>query len=208
LRDDFRDWVYRESQVVVRTNEALKIYAGPDVSAAEFRRLCAQAAREGRDAEREKVTASYDRKMDRLVDRLEREQRELAEDQTELSQRKMEEMGTHAELLLSVFSRRRRSLSTSLRRRRMTAQARADVEESLEAIQSLEEDLLEIQRELEAALEQVNERWGDLANDIEEISVRPYKKDVLIDMFGIVWTPYHLVQIGKQLIELPGYSPK
>jgi DNA repair exonuclease SbcCD ATPase subunit len=206
LSKDFQDWVYRESEVSVRANEALKVYAGPEVSSAEFRTMCTEAARQGRDAEIDKVSDSFDTKIEVLMDRLKREQRELAEDQSELSQRKMEEMGTHAETLLSMFGKRRRSLSSSLSKRRMTEKAKADVEESLDAIQDLEKDIADLKREMDEALQQVNERWGEIANQVEEISVRPYKKDILLDLFGVAWMPYHLVQIGKELVELPGYG--
>ena len=39
------DWAYRSAQVIVRANEALKLYAGPEVSSAEFRTQCADVAR-------------------------------------------------------------------------------------------------------------------------------------------------------------------
>ncbi len=208
MRSDFEDWAYQESEVIVRANEKLNVYAGPEVTEAEFRKLCSDAARNGRDEEHKKVSDSYDRKVDSLLDRLKREQRELSEDEAELSQRKMEELGTHAETVLSLFQKRRRSMSSSLSKRRMTSKAKADVEESIEAIKDLEKDIAELKREMDEALEEVNDKWGEIANEIDEITVRPYKKDVLVDLFGVAWVPYHLVQIGKELFELPGYSAK
>lgn len=208
LKADFQDWVYREVEVVVRANEELDIYAGPDLSAADFRKMCADAAREKRDAAMDKVSDSYQRKLDRLEERLHREERELEEDRTELSQRKMEEMGTHAEVVLSLFSKRRRSLSSSLSKRRMTERAKADVEESIAAIDDLEADIREMEAELAEKLEALNDQWGQIANQVDEIRVRPYKKDVLLDLFGVAWIPYHIVQLGKAIVELPGFHIK
>ena len=51
MQRDFLDWAYRTSQVVVRAQELLKVYADPGVSQADFRRMVADAARLGRDAE-------------------------------------------------------------------------------------------------------------------------------------------------------------
>jgi type II secretory pathway component PulJ len=206
LESDYKDWVYRSSSVTVRANEKLKIYAGPDVPQAEFRRMCAEAAREERDEEIDKVEASFEKKIERIEDRLEREQRELREDQSEHSQRKMEELGTHAETVFSLFTRRRRSLSTSLSKRRMTEKAKADVEESLDAIEDLKRDLDELGDELSEALEEVNQKWSDIADDMTEITVTPYKKDILVDLFGVAWVPYHLVQVGEETVDLPGYG--
>jgi DNA gyrase/topoisomerase IV subunit B len=39
LQKDFADWVFRGSFVQARANEALKVYAGPDVSLAEFMKV-------------------------------------------------------------------------------------------------------------------------------------------------------------------------
>jgi len=120
MQSDFLDWNYHNSSVTVRANEELEIYAGPQVSQAEFRKLCSETAREKREAELKKVADKFDGKIDTVLERMKREQRELEEDRSELSQRKMEEYGTHAETVLSLFGRRRKSLSRSLSKRRMT----------------------------------------------------------------------------------------
>ena len=206
LKSDFQDWAYQTSEVIVRANESLEVYAGPQVSQAEFRKLCSEAAREKRDAEVDKVTDSYDKKIDRLKDKLEREVWELKEDETELSQRKMEEWGTHAETLLGLFGKRRRSVSSSLSKRRMTSQAKADVEESLDAIEDYKRDLADLDKEKAEALEEVERKWSDIVEDVTEIPIAPYKKDVLVDLFGVAWMPYHVVEIEGRRIELPGYG--
>jgi hypothetical protein len=206
LKKDFQDWGYRESEVVVRSNEELDVYAGPDVSSREFREMCAEAARKERDAEIDKVESSFDRKLDSIEAKIKREQRELEEDRDELEQRRMEEFGTHAETVMSLFSKRKRRISTSLTKRRMTKQAQADVEESEKAIEDYMEQMEELEAELKEAVEDVKERWGGIANQVDEISVRPYKKDVLIDLYGVAWVPYYVVQSDDETIELLGYG--
>ncbi len=207
LKTDFVDWTYRSAAVTVRANQALKIYAGPEVSQAEFRRMCAEAARSARDAEMEKIGAAFDKKLDVIEDRLRREQRELRQDEAELSQRKMEEMGTHAENVLSLFSRRSsRRLSTSLSKRRLTEQAKSDVEESVDAIAQLEEQIAALEREESQALEAVQAKWADLADDLTEITVTAYKKDILVELFGVAWFPYIVIEAGGRVLELPGFG--
>jgi hypothetical protein len=206
MENDFLDWNYHNSSVVVRANEDLDIYAGPQVSRAEFRTLCSVAAREKRDAELNKVADKFDKKMDTVLSRMKREQRELEEDRSDLSQRKMEEYGTHAETVLGLFSRRKKSLSRSLSKRRMTEKAEADVKESLQAIEEYERQIAELQAEQEEALEEVNERWEEIASQMSEIQVTPYKKDILVELFGVAWFPYYIVQVGDQIVELDGYG--
>jgi hypothetical protein len=206
LKTDFIDWAYRNAEVVVRANEKLKVYAGPEVSQSEFRRMCAEAARSLRNTEMDKVEASYEKKLDRIEDRLRREERELRQDEAELSQRRMEEMGTHAENVLSLFTRRSRRLSTSLSKRRMTERAEADVEESEEAIEDYKRQIADLEKELKHAIEDVQAKWADIADDMAEIPVRPYKKDILVDLFGVAWFPYHVVEADGRTLELPGFG--
>lgn len=205
LRRDFVDFLYRSVTVKARANEALKVYAGPDVSQAEFMKACAETARAGRDAEIEKVRARYERQVKTLEDRLNREERELEMDKAELQNRKIEELGTLGENLLGG-RRVMRRVSTSLTKRRMTEQAKAEVEESVEAIAGYKEQLKALQAEQEAALAEINDRWGDLVNDISEVTVTPKKTDIFVERFGVAWMPFYLVESGGRLVELPAFG--
>jgi len=207
LQRDFADFVYRETEVMVRANEKLKVYAGPDVSQAEFRKMCTEAAREKMEAELEKTAAKFDRKIARLKDRLAREERELAEDEEEYQQRKMEELGTHAENVLSLFMGRRRRLSTSLSKHRMTEKAKADIEESKAAIEDYKRQIADLEREKQEALEDIRRKWADVVEEIDEIPVRPYKKDVVVDLFGIAWLPHYVIASDTGEQEIPAFAP-
>lgn len=205
LQRDFADFLYRTVTVKARANEALKVYAGPDVSSAEFMQACAETARAGRDAEIEKVRARYERQIKTLQDKLTREQRELEMDKAELQNRKIEEWGTLGENLLGG-RRVMRRVSTSLTKRRMTEQAKAEVEESVEAIAGYEEQLKALQAEQEAALAEINDRWGDLVNDIMEVTVAPKKTDIFVERFGVAWMPFYLVESGGEIVEVPAFG--
>jgi hypothetical protein len=206
MEADFTDWIYYEQTAKVLANESLKIYAGPQVSESEFSRLCQEAADEAAKAEIEKTEDSFDKKIDTIKDRLRREERELQQDETELSQRKLEEVGTHVENVLSLFSGRRRKMSTSLSKRRMTSKAKADVEESLDEIDKYKREIEDLEKEKNQAIEELKEKWVAAAAEISEIPVAPYKKDIHVSLFGIAWFPYHLVQSDGRIFELPAYS--
>ncbi len=209
LQKDFADWVYRSSRLKVRANEALGLYATPDVSQAEFMKACAEAARQGRDAALAKATAAIDKQIKTLQDRLAREERELSMDQAELSQRKVEEIGTAAESVISLLGGRRsvgRKLSTSLTKRRLTEQAKADVEESIQAIAQYKQQIALLEQQRQQALAEASANWGDVVNDITEIALAPKKTDIFLERFGIGWMPYYLVEAGGQTLELPAFG--
>ncbi len=209
LQKDFIDWVYRTTSLSARANQALKVYAGPDVSGADFRKACAETARDARDKETAKITASLDRQMLTLQERLRREQRELAQDQVEYEQRKWEERGNLAEIGASVFGiGRKKSLTTQLSKNRLTQQAKADVDESVEAIAQFEKQISELQAHRQQLVEESNERWALAVNQVSEIPLTPKKTDILMDHFGIAWKPIYLVKSAGQLLELPAFGPQ
>jgi len=206
LRRDFAEWVYRETVVTVRANPKLKVYAGLETSRAAFLRRCSEAAREKMEKELDKVRARYERKLRTLRGRLAREEQELAQDQAEYEQRKMEELGTHAENIFGLFIGRRRRLSTSLTKRRLTERAKVDVEESLQAIEQYKREIADLEREMEEALEEVKARWAEIVEVEEEIPVTPYKKDVQVSLFGVAWLPCYVLRDEERIVEAPAYG--
>ncbi len=206
LESDFVDWVYRRMTITVYSNEDLKLYAGPPTTAGEFRKRVTEAAREGRDEELDKLKNSYKKKFDALQKKLDREKRELEDDRSEVAQRRMEELGTHFENLFGGKAYGRRRISSSLSKRRMTQQAKDDVEESLDTIEELERDIKNLTEEMEDAVDDLEDKWGEIASGVAEFPVSPYKKDILVEVFGVAWMPYHLAEAGGKVIELPGYT--
>ena len=88
----------------------------------------------------------------------------------------------------------------------MTEQARADVKESQEAIADLKKQIAAVEQEKAQTLEEVNDRWGEIANQVDQIELAPLKKDVLIDLFGVAWVPYYVLETGSEIKELPAYQ--
>jgi hypothetical protein len=206
METDFVDWIYRRSSVTVFSNEKLKLYAGKPTTEGEFRKMLSEAARSGRDADLKNLKVSYKKKISSIDKKLKREQRELAEDKTEVAQRTMEELGTHFENIFMSKSTSRRRVSSSLSKRRMTAQAKADVEESLDAIAQLELEIQNLREDMELAIDEVEDKWEEIASQVDQISVNPYKKDILVEIFGVAWLPYHQVETAGKILEIPGFS--
>jgi hypothetical protein len=207
LQKDFTDWVFRNSSVKARVNQTLKVFAGPDVTPADFMKACADAARDARDAELEKLIGPLDRKIKALEEKIAREERELQQDQTELGQRKNEELGNLAELGASLVGiGRKKSLTTQLTKRRLTEQAKGNVEESIQSLDQYKKDLADFQHQRSQATQEINDRWGQVVNDVSEVSVTPKKSDIFVNMFGVAWIPHYKVKAGDQMIDLPAFG--
>jgi len=207
LQKDFTDWVFRNSSVKARVNQALKVFAGPDVSQAEFMKACAEAAREARDAEIAKKTATLDRQLKTLQDKLAREERELQMDQNELAGRKREEGSNLLEIGASVFGvGRKKSVTSQFSKNRLTNKAKAEVEESVDAIKQFQQQIAEAEKRREETLAEINDRWGRAVNEITEMTIAPKKTDVFVKLFGVAWMPYYVVKAGTDTVELPAFG--
>jgi len=152
-----------------------------------------QAAREQRDAEVDELRNKYQKNLDRLEERLSREEQELAGDRAEYEGRKGEELLSAGETvvgMLGIFGRRSsRSLSTAARKRRMTTQARGDVQESEEQIKRLGEEIKQMTQEMEGEAQAMADKWEDAAGEIQTYTVKPRRSDIKVELVTLAWAP-------------------
>jgi len=80
------------------------------------------------------------------------------------------------------------------------------VRESEDSIEQYKKDLTALQRERDEVTAEVNNRWGGLVNEISEVSIKPKKTDIYVNIFGVAWKPYYIVQAGDENIELPAFG--
>jgi hypothetical protein len=207
LQKDFTDWVFRNSSVTARANTALKVFAGPDVSQAEFIKACADTAREARDAEIAKKTNAIEKKIRTLEDKLGREERELREDEAELQNRNIESGANLLELGASVFGlTRKKSVTTQFTKHRLAQSAKAEVQESQEAIAQFTKDLNDLMREREQVVREISDKWGRVVSESTEVTINPKKTDVYVNVFGVAWMPHYIIQAGGETSELAAFG--
>ncbi|MBC7876802.1 MAG: DUF853 family protein [Anaerolineales bacterium] len=207
LQKDFTDWVFRNSEVTARANAKLKVFAGPDITAAEFMKQCAETAREGCDMEVDKKTAVIEKKIQALESKLGREKSELREDEAELQNRNIESYANLAELGASLFGlARKKSVTTQFSKHRLAQSAKAQVQESQENIVRWSTELEDLERQRDALATEINNHWGSIVSEVSEVSIKPKKTDIYVNLFGVAWMPYYIVQAGSETIELPAFG--
>ena len=202
---DFEEWVFRNGTLKVRANESLKVYAGPEMTTAEFRKLCADAARDAMKTDQDKIEAAYDRKIDSLKEKIRKQTNKVEELQREVSQRAAEEVGKGLETIASLFGGRKRSLSGNLSKRRMTASAKADLSTAREDLESLNKQLEELTELKENEQKVLEEKWARVVDDETEVPVNATKSNIYTDFFGVAWVPYYQAEFGGQTVEIPAY---
>jgi predicted nucleic acid-binding Zn-ribbon protein len=93
-------------------------------------------------------------------------------------------------------------------KRRLTEKARLDVVESEEQIEEYKADLELLAEEEADAIQELQDKWEEIADEVDEIEVSPYKKDVNVELFGVAWLPHHLISSDGRVFELPAYARK
>ena len=88
----------------------------------------------------------------------------------------------------------------------MTEQAKADVEESINAIDQFKHKIADLQKRREEVVAEINNRWGNVVNESTEVTVTPKKTDVFVNLFGVAWTPYYIVQMDGETIEISAFG--
>ncbi|MCK4489191.1 MAG: hypothetical protein KAU23_02970, partial [Anaerolineales bacterium] len=101
---------------------------------------------------------------------------------------------------------RQRRMTTSLTKRRMTTKAKADVKESLDMIEQYKKEIEDLEKERLEELRDVEEKWQEILEEVTEIPVTPYKKDIMVELFGVAWFPYYSYQDQGKQIELAAYT--
>ena len=206
LEVDFVDWIYRTQTITVRLNEALEVVAGPEVSDEEFQKLCLEAVESKKDDEIDAIKDKYEQKLDKLEAKLKKEMLELEEDKQELNHRRMEEVGKGIENAIGLFSGRRRSISTSLTKRRMTSKAKSDLEASELDVKNVEAEMDAMEAEMKEELEEIEARWKEAVDEVTEVPVSPYKKNIFTEVFGVVWLPFYAFKEGDGWVTVPAFE--
>jgi hypothetical protein len=206
LETDFTDWIYRTQVMKLRVNETLGVVAGPETSDGDFRKMCEQAVDKKQEEEVEAIREKYEKKLDQLEDKLSDEIRDLEEDKQELGYRRMEEVGKGVDNVLGLVLGRSRSLSTSLTKRRMTAKAKADLKASEQDVKDAQEDIKKLEEALKEELDDVSERLKKTIDQVVEEPIAPYKKNIFMEIFGLVWMPYYAFKDAEGWVTVPAFT--
>ncbi len=208
LKKDFEDYLYYNTTVNLFYHPHLKLYSKIGESESQFERRYRKAAEEIVDDEVKKLAGQYKSKLDRVEDRLRSQERQLDKEKTEHEALKQEELLSGVESVIGLFSKRKSStrLSTASRRRRMTQQAKADVEKLEGEIADLQKEMEELAAEAAQEEERLRADWADRIEEVETVEVRPRRADVRLDLFALAWLPRWELAVGGQRLSALAYE--
>ena len=192
LKKDLVDHLYRTSRLTLLYSPALKTYSQPGENERDFMMRVQQAAREQRDAEVDKTSGQYEKRLVQLKERLRRAEATLERQQAEVEARKRETVVAVGESVVGLFLGRRstRMASTALSKQRQASLAKMKVTEAGDTVEALQQEMKQLEEELQAQASTVRSRWEEALQKAEQVPVAPRRTDIEVDLFGLAWAPH------------------
>jgi hypothetical protein len=206
------DFLYRRERLPLAIHPATGLFRSEGENERDFTIRLQQAAREQRDREVDALEKKYAVQLERIAEKIRKEERELAQDETEHQNRKTGELIGLGETMLGFFLGRKstRGISSAINRRRMTANAKADVEESIETIDELKRQQEEIETELKERAAEIAARWEHPESVLTTEEIVPRRSDVVVQIVTTGWLPFWQVTLdaatGGGTLFVPAYE--
>ena len=205
LESDFADWLYRNYQLTLYQNPDLKLVSEVGESKEDFIARSQEAGKTDSAEEIGKIEEKFAKQRKSIENKLEKEQLSLDKNQQTLNHRRLEEAGSGLQTVIGLFGGRKRSINTSLTKRRMTATAKTNVEKSEAMIEKYNAELADLDAKLQEEIDEFKDKVQAGSPKIEEIFIKPYKKDVVVEFFGLAWAPVYAFKDGDRWLEIDAF---
>ena len=196
---ELAEWLYRTQEVTVFKSARFKETSQPGESEGDFRNRLSVAAREQRDAAVEKLRTKYTAKHAALTERIRKAEQAVDREAEQARGAKVQTAISLGSSILGAFLHRRKSASgaTSVLRGvgRSVDQA-GDTGRAKETVAALRAQEEELEREFQAATQEVDRTFDPVSEPLEKVAVRPKKADIDVQLVALVFTPHWLDQSG------------
>lgn len=190
------DHLHAERTVTVLRNPELKLWSRPGESAEEFAVRCRAAGEEAAEADAAKVRTQLERRMGTIRKAIDREQTRVAELEARAGDAKQHELVSAAGDLLGSFLGGRRSARSIVSkvkgvssRRKQTSAAGQRLETALAGVEAKTLELADLEAELVDELAEIDARWADVADQVEEVEIGLEKNDIDVRQLALIWVP-------------------
>ncbi len=185
------DALYRGRSLDLYRSPSLHVRSAPGEDERDFRIRLADAAREERDRQKAELRSKFESKVDRLEERIRTARQALTKEEEQARQQKLNTVISVGATVLSAFLGRSAYRGTTTAARGVTRSLKEgqDIARAQETVDVRVAELEELERELTAELEAVEERIDPLTEELEVESVRPRRSDVEVLAVMLGWLP-------------------
>ncbi|MFH0909455.1 MAG: ATP-binding protein [bacterium] len=197
------DHLYQNVTLTLMACPSLKLISQAGESEGDFSARVAQALREKRDVEVEKLRKKYAPKLQVLQDRQRRAQERVEREQAQFGQQKMNTMISVGATLLGAFLGRKAvsvgsvgRATTAMKSASRIGKEKEDIARADESVQAVQERLTALQSEFDSETAAMQGPFEPSVAPVEKSRIRPRKSDISVGTVGLVWTPWRIASDG------------
>jgi hypothetical protein len=191
VEKEFADWIYRNERVHLFYSPLYKMYSKLGESEGDFRARLSVKGREERDDAIDNMRDRYASKIRTKSDQLQRAELALDKEKAEASSSTWQAGAKILGGLLGRLVGGRKSRSSSVTTASRAMKQRRDVGIAEDKVSMVAEDLIELEDELAAEINELEEKFDAFTTELENEAIKPYKKDIDIRSVSLIWLPYN-----------------
>jgi len=199
----FHEWLYRNMSVTLMKSPSLGEVSRPGESERDFRIRLQTAAREKRDALIDRLSRKYTEKIAALEERIRRAEQAVDREKEQAQQQKLQTALSLGTTIFDAMLSRRKGSRSTLGRASTTAgragrilKETKDVERAEENVDELRKGLAALHVLLAEETEAARKSTDPLTETLEQLAIKPKKKDISVALAALVWVPYQETDRG------------
>jgi len=193
---DLQNWLYASQKLELFKSPSLKKNSEPGETERDFRVRLQQYAREQRDEMAENLRKKYAAKIATLQERMRRAQQAVDKQAEQAKQAKIKTAISVGSTILGAFTGRKISgstigrASTAMRGVSRSIEESKDIDRAEETVEAVQKQLKELQVEFDAELAALEQKINPLTEELETITIKPSKSDIIIQLVALAWVPF------------------
>jgi len=194
-----KDHLYRNEEIKIFKNPKLKVYSRVGESREDFANRCQREAATQSEDDKRKLHDRFEKKTRSVQKKIQTAERKLEKAQADASASKRHETVSGLGSLLSVFfgSKSKSSMAKKAMnkaggfssRRASSSRAATRAESAEDRIEDLVEELDELEGELIEAMEALDAKWLERAEEIAAMEIGLEKGDIDVADVAVLWIP-------------------
>jgi len=200
---EFVTWLYGSKKYELLKSPTYKQVSRPGESERDFRVRLGQSAREQRDDMVDKLKQKYQVKINALEEKVRLSQQAVDREAQQQKQQQMQTVINVGATLLGAFMGKGLSTgtvgraSTTVKSAGRIMKEKDDVDRAKDSVATHQQTLDDLETEFKAEMDQLAARIDPATEELQKISIRPAKKDIVVKLVGLAWLPFWRSQDGS-----------
>jgi hypothetical protein len=200
---EFVTWLYGSKKYELLKSPTYKQVSKPGESERDFRVRLGQSAREQRDDMVDKLKQKYQIKINALEEKVRISQQAVDREAQQQKQQQMQTVINVGATLLGAFMGKGLSTgtvgkaATTVKSAGRIMKEKDDVDRAKDSVATHQQTLDDLETEFKAEMDQLAARIDPATEELQKISIRPAKKDIVVKLVGLAWLPFWRSQDGS-----------